>query len=302
MLDVGNARSWLQSRSSGEVAVAWFDRDASDQLHLVPLDGVNVTVTPADLFADRMRVPINLAFQGLEERDLKVDRVELIYPQGLNVRPAGHPRISADGRTHVYEHDLRVLAADHSFVPLDTIDVVTVPYHFVFVPSVVLTKDKVPFYLLAIAGGYLLGHESDLHLRGVVHFRDRKPVSFHVQLRHEGNVEILGWPEYRGESRPTPKDKDLFRQSPAASERVSVDWNRRNNEGTVIGFTESRDSDGRRLQRVTVDGHLVRLIVDEDRDGDVDFELADLDRDGRPETKLRARRGMPMPPWPANAV
>ena len=164
-----------------------------------------------------------------------------------------------------------------------------------------LTRDQVPFYLLAVAGGFLGAGQEPVRIEGTVYFVNRESVSFAVEMSHESNVEILGFPNYESGGSPTARDRRLFTAAPSAGEHVSVSWKRRTREAVNIGFIQST-SDYGIVQRVTVGGELVRLLVDRNRDGNLDFELMDVDRDGVAEKKGLPQSVTPMPAWPPSAV
>ncbi len=287
-----------------EVEIRYFTHQKDGSLTLSDLSNASASIDPDDVRKSQVRLPLNLAFRNLEKSDLQNTRVVFSYPADLEVEPQGHPLISTDEHTLTYEHNLRDLAPIGEFTPLDTIDVLHIKFNFAVVPTVVLTKDIVPLYLLSIVGfdGKFTDKVVNIGVR--VEVPGRPSASGSLQFTLKAGVQILGLD--RGEqTRQTPvtaDDRAWFAAVPAGA-RLLNDWDRTltaTNPPHRIHY-QKLNYGRSTFQRISVDGIVRRLLIDSDGDQLVDTEVVDTTGRGIPDVREDGSHAY-MPDWPADAV
>jgi Rho termination factor, N-terminal domain len=108
--------------------LAWY-QETNGRLSLVDPSKINRTLTADDIYSNRLHVPINLAIRNEDKVPLEVVRVELTYPKKLGeVRSAGKARIDPANRKLVYEHYIGTLENVGEFTPLQSVDVIEIPF------------------------------------------------------------------------------------------------------------------------------------------------------------------------------
>jgi hypothetical protein len=282
-----------------EIEICWYN-DEEGQLRLVRGGRVPVLIESSDLAKQQVRLPIRLALRNEEQQPLEIVRVELTYGAELEVNSAGRAKIDPKGRTLVYEHEIGTLEEVETFTPLTSVDVVTIPRHFLVVPTVLITAEGVPVYSVAsFSISSILQNRFNLGFR--VFCRDRKPLSGVVSFRLEIPSELsLDLPECEVQV-PDATDIAFYAGSIESSEVVQR-W-----EGKLKWSNEYIEYEKRTLgtstfQAVHVDNVLRRLTLDTESDGNVDVALIDTSGDGVPDVRYRVTEPFPMMEWDRSAI
>jgi hypothetical protein len=127
--DLGGMRSWLQSSRTPDTEIKYFEKkDGRYEL----IDPTQVVLRPKyeEVSKGYLSVPLNLAVRNKEAKPLEAVRVEISYPEGLKIVPAGNPKIDPQNRVLIYEHDVQDIQAVGNYTPLKTIDTIYIPYYF----------------------------------------------------------------------------------------------------------------------------------------------------------------------------
>ena len=107
---------------------------------------------PEFLEKQRIFIPVNLAISNRDQEDLEVVRVELSYDSKFEITSSGKTKIDPDGKRLIYEHEIGTLSNVDNFTPIQSVDVIAVPYSFSVIHTIVRTNDGVPLYLVTLAG------------------------------------------------------------------------------------------------------------------------------------------------------
>lgn len=286
------------------VEMMYFSRQESGTLVLQDFSDIHAVIDLEDIKESRLRLPLNLAFRNLEKDELQNTRVVLSYPLDLEVEPQGSPLIDPNARTLTYEHNLRDLAPIGEFTPMDTIDVLQIKFTYAVMPTVVLTKDGVPIYLLTIAGFNGSFEDTLLTIGMRVEAPGRPPSSASMHMRLKAGVQILGLDggDETHEAVVSAADVAWFQSVPATAQTVD-EW-----EGILtatdvphrIRYQKLTDR-GAVYQRISVDGVSRRLLIDRNDDQRLDVEVVDTTGDGVPDFRRDGAHTL-MPDWPAEAV
>lgn len=281
-MDAGGIWSWLRNRNPPTLGVATYQ--LVDEKPVLTDGSLTVEVDPADIEQDQIRLGVPIAITNMEADDLNLVRVELRYPADLTVKSAGQGKIDPTGRTIVYDHDIGTLrSSGGDFTPIAPLDEVIIPFQFAFIPTVSLSRDGVPFYLVAVAGaGSYPFNAKKVTMEANIYFSDRPAVSADIHWSVEPGVEILG------------QGSDNFVQRPLTEQEVAAfavpdgepvqEWTQEvGSPQQQVQYKKFEKQDSGATQAITVDGVLRRVIIDSDGDGYVDLDMFDDSGDGRPD-------------------
>lgn len=304
VVDFMSVRTMIFGEGVPEVELAYFEREGGT-LRLVDPSNIVLNVDPEDVEAQQMSIPLNLAVRNLETSDLRDARITFSYPAGLTVDPEGSPLIDPRGRTLVYEHELRDLAPVDEFTPLDTIDTLHVDFKFHLVSTVTLSRDGVPFYLLTVAGFDGLFEDKVVEIGLRIEVPDRPPITGTWNFLLKAGVQVIGLESSPETTRVpvTADDDEWFTRIPEGA-RLVDSWTAPYDDRGVRTYFLSYSKYAYRnatYQRISLDGKVRRVIVDQDGDLFVDSDTWDSTGDGLPDTR-QEKVGRYMPDWPREAA
>ncbi len=280
-MDAAGIRTWIRNRESPEIGLATYQLESGKP---VLTDGnVTVQVEPDDIKKDQLRLTVPLAVTNLEAEDLGLARVEPRYPSDLKVKSAGSGKIDPTGRTIVYDHDLGTLRPTGDFTPVAPLDEVVIPFGFTVVPTVTVSKDNVPFYIVAVAGSPEYPYKRRvITMAATIYFADRPSVTANMRWSVSPGVEILSQGSDDFTEYPlTQREVDRFgvpSGDPIQNWAVRVGAS-----GPKVRYRKYDLGGEGLVQAIEVEGVLRRVIIDSDRDGYVDVDMIDDTGDGRPD-------------------
>ena len=193
-LDIGGLYSSLQNKLMPKVELAFFEEDKDGHLEIISPNDVQLSITFEDVISNRISFPVNLAIRNNEDKPLDVVRIEIRYDNTFEVESSAKAKIGPQNRMLIYEHDIGILENIDVYTPLQTIDIIHVPYKFLILPMVVLTKDGVPLYFLEIAGmGERFFSDKVFRFQITVFCKDRPPVKGIVDIRIPPRIQDVPW-------------------------------------------------------------------------------------------------------------
>ena len=183
-VDLGGCRSYLVSFTRPKLEIAYFTKD--DEGHLIISDkgAVDLNLTQEDLDNGTIQVPLNFAIRNLGSETLEDVRIHVKYGKDFEVIPMGTPKIDAAGRQLIYEHNIGLLEPIVTYTPLETVDIIRIPFTFRILPIVTLAKGEIPFYVRM-----LFGASSDDEIEKIfaldvdIFSKDRRPIHGTVHLK-----------------------------------------------------------------------------------------------------------------------
>jgi hypothetical protein len=260
-------------------------------------DGPVIALTAQDLAQKKVEIPINLALRNRDGTTLEVLEVQISYNKDLEIRSGGKARIDESNQLLIYEHNLGMLVSSDYYMPLQSLDTISVPFDFDERGSVGVTKDGIPLYALTLFGipnGERAQKDIDLGI--TIYFKDRPPVKDRKRLRMfvvAGIQPVL--PEFSKEVNADAADVYLFRHPPSGT--VLAQWQSgQSPQDPLIQYKKVRVN-GAIHQLIFVNGELRRLIADINGDGFIDFELFQLNTKNAMLLKVVPRKPIRMIDW-----
>jgi hypothetical protein len=282
-LDAHEAISdWFRSKPPAAEIMYFKKENANYSL----VDPTNVVLWPTRTELDKnyLAVPINLAVRNQDKDRLEATRVEITYPKGLRVVPAGRPKIDPQNNTLIYEHELRSLDPVASFTPLDTIDVIYFEHSVRGVRTTMILHDNL------VAAGVAVGVEitefpNGVNLQVKVFSSGRPPVESELHFSVDTS-QALGDSENTFDPVPLKKkDAALFQ---AVSRRLRIadrKWEVRV-AGKAMTLAFAKTPYGRGFYNgLLLDGNVTEVFADHDGDGILDYHLADSTNPNSPDQK-----------------
>jgi hypothetical protein len=289
----------LPTQTPPSIELMYYEKTKSG-LKLVDSNEIEISLEPEDIINQRVQFPLQIAVRNRDKVPLKVVRVELSYPKELNVISTGNAKIDPKEHLLIYEHEIGTLENIGYFTPLKTIDIVSVPFHFMVDSFVMQTRDGVPHWMVTIIGVEGLITEKIVVLGVRVFCEGRPPAEGMVRLRLAGKVQIFTDFDNSNLTDLTEEDKRFFREGLLGSQELDQWESKITPSGDVIGY--SKVSLERRVaQYITVNKTLRKLIVDDNSDGWLDFTLIDENGDGEADLKVIFNR-WPMIDWKKKGV
>ena len=282
-MDLGGSRSYLVSLTQQKLEVNYFTKDPEGHLLISDKGAVDLNLTQEDIDNGTIQVPLNLAIRNLGSQTLEDVRIHVKYGKDFEVIPMGTPKIDVTGRQLIYEHNVGLLEPIDTYTPLETIDVIRIPFTFRILPIVALAKGEIPIYFQMLLGAGTDDETEQIFALDIDIFsKGRRPIRGTVYLRIPLGMDVIGDDEAYGEIAPvTHADETLFLQA-STQYTGTIEYWEKLEEGInkVITYKKIKTS-ASNLQVIYVDQQVRRLIVDEDSDQLVDYELyAPADEDG----------------------
>ncbi len=291
-IGIGVSLNWFfpnPARSKPQIEVAWYSNSEDGPVIADP-QNIELQCDIEDLLQRKLRIPIQFAVRNQDPEPMKVVRIEIRYPKGLEVSSEAKAKIDPAGRVVVYEHNIGTLEPVNDFTPLETVDVLTIPYFFAVYPVVAFTNDGVPFYsVVDIPEGAFRQKRIEL---GVRLFCDGRPrlegrLSFGVDADVDLTTDFDGGELAKLEA----SDQSYFELVPGATD-VELRWSREVTPASndpvqktrTVEYTRATTSLGV-VQLINVDDVRRKVFVDSNSDGECDFVLMDSKGDGRADLK-----------------
>ena len=250
--------------------IAWYKFDHG-LLKLSDPSAVAEELTPEDILANRLRVPVRLAIRNSGADPLNVTRVELSYDSSIKVVSSGKAKIDPKGGILIYEHNIGTLESQNEFTPIEEIDVLEIPFKFFFVQAVALTQDEVPMRIGTLVGQDVFGQKK-IEFRVRVFSQDRPPALGKVSVTPVSGVQLFSEGDYERQVSSSYGDADYFSVDLPKTKSIST-WERvYSNSSKLIGYELFQSPKGK-VRRVSVDGIFRSIAVDQNNDGDIDFLL-----------------------------
>jgi hypothetical protein len=271
-LDWGDFRTQSHEKKTPDVEIQFFRKESGKPV-LSP-SGPELVTSQEDVKKNRAVVPLNLAVHNLEPKALQGARIELSYPDGLEVKPGGDPKIDPQNRTLIYEHQLRILEPVGNYTPLDTVDTIQVrAYYLRFLD--VEERNGLPTYFQVFTPVFPPNNVKEIEI-GVRFFSEgRPPKAEKIKLTFRPKLEFaadLAESDY--DNVTTSDDITLFTKSLLSrSARTLDEWVGKNGNGKMVAYRKVSDRSGI-YQFIKIRGGAARIIADTDRDGFVDWELS----------------------------
>jgi hypothetical protein len=289
--DVGGVRSWLQSYRAPDAEIKYFEmKDGGYQL----IDPTQVVLHPKyeEVSKGYLSVPLNLAVRNKEARPLEAVRVEISYPEGLKILPAGNPKIDPHNRVLIYEHDIEDIQAVDNYTPLKTIDTIYIPYYFDHSTGIHINPDGgVAELSLSVTGTKTRYSPLELGVR--VYSRDRPTLSQKVGFNaRESTPPSKKQKTIRG--KPTGQEKDLFREVARQAAHAPNKWVGRDMKKSHKLMYRHVNHEGGTFGVLLVDNTVNYIIADLDGNGFVDYIIEDTADPGRPDRKFTPLGPEPM--------
>ena len=304
-MNIGGCYSDWKGRRLPDVDIAFFEETSDGRLEIVDPNEVQVLVGGDEVLSGRIPITLNLAIRNTGSEVLEVVRVELSYDSGLEVASDGKAKIDPDNRLLIYEHEIGTLEDVNQYTPLETIDTVYVPFNFKIVPAIVVSRDGVPEYYLAIDG-----YEDPTFAAKTVSFglkvysRDRPTVNGLVTFHIQPGIGLVTPYDVSDSIQQSiaPDDLQLFRDLSSAAVVTIEQWKvEQPNGGHLISYHKVRFRNGI-YQVILVDGQMRKVIGDDGADGTVEWLLWDQTFDGVPDRKFSLTPPSPMIDWPKHAA
>lgn len=275
VMDLGGCRSYLVSFTKPKLEIAYFTKD--DNGHLIISDDgyVDLNLTQEDFDNGTVQVPLNFAIRNLGNETLEDVRIHVKYGKDFEVIPMGAPQIDATGRQLIYEHNIGLLEPINTYTPLETIDIIRIPFTFRLLPFVTLYKGEIPVYIQMVLGAGSDNETEKIFALDIDIFsKDRSPINGTVYLRVPLGLDIIGDDEGKGEYAPmSPTDEIFFAQASVQTEGTVDYWEKFEEAvNKVITYRKIKTSTSI-FQVISVNQQVRRIIVDEDSDQLVDYEF-----------------------------
>jgi hypothetical protein len=289
--DLGGVRSWIQSSRTPDAEIKYFEKkDARYQL----IDPKQVVLHPKyeEVSKGYLSVPLNLAVRNKEARPLEAVRVEISYPEGLKILPAGSPKIDPHNRVLIYEHDVQDIQAVENYTPLKTIDTIYIPYYFDHSTGIHINPDGgVAELSLSVTGTKTRYSPLELGVR--IYSRGRPTLSQKVGFTvRESTPPSKKQKTIRG--KPTGQDKDLFREVARQAAHAPNKWVGRDMKKSHKLMYRRVNHEGGTFGVLLVDNTVNYIIADLDGNGFVDYIIEDTADPGRPDRKFTPLGPEPM--------
>jgi hypothetical protein len=282
---------------TAEVALAWY-QNVDGKLTIVDPEKVNHDLSVEDVFADRVRVPINLAIKNADGKPLEVVRVELSFGADLNIKPGGQPKIDPTGQTLIYEHDIGTLENVNEYTPLRPIDTIEIPFHFIKDRFITLFGDETPVQMAILVGQDII-RKSEVVLNMKVFCKDRPPVDGRVRISIHTGVQVFSDIQDAIRIATQPGDDAYFSPNLPYVRKITS-WSATNSRsGKTINY-ELLDTESDRIQRIAINGVIRRVTVDENKSGLLSFMLLSPAAKETSIIRMKFGRQWPLIDWPEN--
>jgi hypothetical protein len=273
-MDLGGCRSYLVSLTQPKLEIAYFTKDDKGRLTISDKGAVDLNLTQEDLENGKIQVPLNFAIRNLGSESLEDVRIHIKYGKDFEIIPMGTPIIDATGRQYIYEHNIKFLEPIDTYTPLETVDIVRIPFSFRILPIVTLAKGEVPIYFQILLGSSPDEIEKIFALDVDIYSKDRNPIHGTIYLKVPLGMDIIGDDEAKGEYAPMSHADDVFFSQASTQTIGTVDYWERIDEVTnkLITYRKIQTSTSI-FQVITIGQQVRRIIVDEDSDQLVDYEF-----------------------------
>ena len=175
-----------------KIDISYFFYDENDFPIINNSDEIIIDITNEDFQSGKIKIPINLAIKNLENRRLSLVRIEIQYDKNINLLSNGKQKIDPDQKLVIYEHEFGTLEIGDKYTMMETIDILEIPFSFIFTPVVGLSKDGVPLYSLIIVGfkeNYFIN--DSISFEFTIFTEGRKPVSRTLVFKMQLMVDVL---------------------------------------------------------------------------------------------------------------
>jgi hypothetical protein len=280
-------------------ALAWY-QSLNGKLSIVDPQNVQHELSVDDVFKNRIRIPINLAIRNIDKVPLEVVRVELGYGRDMEVHSKGNAKIDPGGRRLIYEHSVGTLEKVDEFTPLQSIDIVEIPFHFIKDRFITLFGDDVPVQSALIVGQDIISkRELVLDLR--VFCKDRPPVEGRIRINIKSGVQPF-WDVAQAKQVDVHPGDEYFFSPELSTIRVINRWSATISPSNKIIDYELLETANAYVQRVAVNGILRRVGVDTAKTGTLTFVLVNSAGEQPPIRRLEFGDPWPLIDWPKKEV
>ncbi|MCC6612607.1 MAG: hypothetical protein IT320_03955 [Anaerolineae bacterium] len=299
---------WLRSQQTPDIEIRYFQENNGDRQLMQSGDTIEIdqtqilgSVSLDDLQAMRsessaattmveLPIPVNLSLRNNEGDALELVRVVFSYAGGLRVESTARSRLNPSASEYenevVYEHDLGTLEGDEYYTPLPQSDVLFVPYAFMLMDTIVRSSEGVPDNVTALVGmGNPFFGDTNIVLGVRVYALGRPPVETTFTFTVPSLFEPQNWSDASQFRDADGADRILYDELPTAGVGVLDQWRAVNADGAQFAYTKL-SYEGDIYQIVEVDGVRRKVVVDQNGNGLVNYEMIDLDADGVPDTVL----------------
>jgi hypothetical protein len=210
-------------------------------------------------------------------------RVEISYPEGLRILPAGNPKIDPHNWVLIYEHDIEDVQAVDNYTPLKTIDTIYIPYYFDHSTEININPDGGVAELSLSVTGTRARH-SHLELGVRIYTKGRPTLSQKVKFTVQESAPPSKQKSIR--AKPTGQDKDLFREVARQATHAPNKW-----VGSDMGKSHKLmyrhvSYRGGVFGVLLIDNSVNYIIADLDGNGFIDYTVEDTIDPGRPDRKF----------------
>ncbi|CAG37071.1 hypothetical protein [Desulfotalea psychrophila] len=166
-----------------KIGIAWYKKDQKGDIFLVDTNNIEVTLNESDLFASRIRMPINLAIKNKNDEPLEIVKVELTYDKSLDIRSEAEQKVPIEPGKLVFEHNFGLLSVSKNYTPLPTIDVLSFPTFFAVEEILVVLSDGVPAYTATIIGLHVNEKKDILFQKKLILVFRSMPKTIHLSMK-----------------------------------------------------------------------------------------------------------------------
>lgn len=278
------------------------------KVNLINPENATVDITPDDILKQKVQIPLNIAVRNIGKQQLDLVRIEFAYDNNLDVISAGKVKIDPENRVLVYEHDLGTLESMDYFTPIQTVDVIQVPFAINVIPTFAYLKYDVPVYYLAIASSgsedRFVDKEVVFNIR--VFAKDRPTIEGTIKIILKASLNRVGLPTEDANAKHVDvqqDDIDFFSHVPTENATTLDYWEKYDDlKGFTVKYYKVKQ-DKKVSQYIIIDDKIRRVIVDNDSDGWIDFDMYDINLDNIPDDKIvYDPQKIYMPDWKPSAI
>jgi hypothetical protein len=306
-MDAGGLYSSIISGLPPNIQMAFYEIN-DGEIKLIDPSHATVYVDPEDILNQTVSIPLNIAIRNTGNKPLELVRIEFAYDSSIDVTSAGKMKIDPENRVLVYEHNLGTLESMDFFTPIQTVDVIHVPFILGLVPTLTYTNDNVPFYFLI-----LVGSESDnqfvdkvIVLNVRVFSKDRPVIMDTIRINLKANIDIFGLPNEKSNATSVEiqnDDIELFNRIPSDTAIILDHWEKYDAfVNSTIKYYKVEQGNGI-YQYIFLDDNIRKVIADTNSDGWVEYELIDANLDSKPDSRYVFNpQTMYMLDWQSEAI
>jgi hypothetical protein len=235
-----------------------------------------------------------LAVRNKESEPLEAVKVQISYPQGLQVQPAGKPRIDPDNRLLIYEHDLPDLQAANNYTPLESIDTIYLPYYFRQLESGILIDPKLNMTSV-VSSVEKSRYPNGLELNVAIYSKNRPPLTGKVRLFIKTGGPLARKGDRKRRIEPsTREDARLFHEIARRAEAAPNKWVARDLSKLYILMYRKVHYQGGVFSVLLIDRKVRYITADLDSNGFADYTLADVIGPRSPDNRMTPLEPEPM--------